>query len=444
MALRDLPSVDALAADIDSHGLPQVLVIEASRAAVEAARRALDAGEPADPAVTASADLERLRGLRSQWMVNATGVLLHTNLGRAPWPATAAGAASSAALRYETVEFDIAARSRGGRGEYAAQLLAAIVGAESGLVVNNNAAGLLLALAALSGGGGVVVSRGELIEIGGSFRLPDLMAASGARLVEVGTTNRTRVADYESAASGAALILKIHPSNYRIEGFAEEVGYSQLAELGARLGIPFVADVGSGLLDSRAPWLDGEPPPWLSDEPGVRQTIESGAGVVLFSGDKLFGGPQAGLAVGDAGLIGAMAHHPLARAVRVDGPSLAAIEATLELYASGRGHEIPFWQMASLPYGEVETRARAVADSAGADVVDGLSIPGAGSVPGRGIRSPLIRVEGGADRCWRDLLAAVPPILGRREEGALVLDLRTVDPADDGAVAGALAATCRS
>jgi L-seryl-tRNA(Ser) seleniumtransferase len=444
MAFRDLPSVDALATGVDGTGLPSVLVIEAARAAIEAARHAIDVGDTADPAAIVATDVERLRGLRSQRVVNATGVLLHTNLGRAPWPAAAAEAVSRAALGYDTVEFDLAAGSRGGRGEYAAELLAAVVGAESGLVVNNNAGGLLLALAALSRGGGVLVSRGELIEIGGSFRLPDLMATSGARLIEVGTTNRTRLADYEAAASGAALILKIHPSNYRIEGFAEEAAYTELAHLAAELGIPFVADVGSGLLDSRAPWLPGDPPSWLADEPAVRQTLETGAGVVLFSGDKLFGGPQAGLAAGDSGLIDVMSRHPLARALRVDGPTLAAVEATLELYASGRGHEIPFWQMASLSHSDLEARTRAVAGGVGAEVVQGQSVPGAGSVPGRGIPSPLIRVMGNTDGCWRALLAGVPPILGRREEGALLLDLRTVDPADDGSIADALAAVCRS
>lgn len=444
MVFRDLPSVDALAAGVDGDGLPSVLVVEASRAAIEAARSAIDAGETADPAGIVAADVERLHGLRSQQVVNATGVLLHTNLGRAPWPEPAAEAASHAALGYDAVEFDLAAGSRGGRGEYAAELLAAVAGAESGLVVNNNAAGLLLALAALSRGGGVLVSRGELIEIGGSFRLPDLMATSGARLVEVGTTNRTRLADYEAAASEAALILKIHPSNYRIEGFAEEAGYAELAHLAAELGIPFVADVGSGLLDSRAPWLPGDPPSWLANEPGVRQTLETGANVVLFSGDKLFGGPQAGLAVGNSGLIDVMSRHPLARALRVDGPSLAAVEATLELYASARGHEIPFWQMASMSYTDLEARARVVAGAVGAEVVQGLSVPGAGSVPGQGIPSPLIRVMGNADGCWRALLASTPPILGRREGGALLLDLRTVNPADDGAIGDALAALCRS
>lgn len=443
MAFRDLPSVDALAADVDGDGLPPALVMEAARAAVEAARRAIEAGEQADPAVIVAMDVDRLQGLRSQQVINATGVLLHTNLGRALWHTEAAAAASNAATGYDTVEFDLAAARRGGRGEYVAQLLAAVVGAESGLVVNNNAAGLLLALAALSHGGGVLVSRGELVEIGGSFRLPDLMAASGARLVEVGTTNRTRLSDYEEAAAEGSLILKIHPSNYRIEGFSEEADYGQLAGLSAELGIPFVVDVGSGLLDSRAPWLEGDPPPWLSEEPGARQTVEAGAGVVLFSGDKLFGGPQAGLAAGDAELIGAMRDHPMARALRVDGPTLAAVEATLELYAAGRGAEIPFWHMASLTHAELHGRAAAVAGAADAHVVDGISIPGAGSVPGKGIPTPLIRVAGDADGCWRSLLTGSPPILGRREDGALVIDLRSVAPADDGVVANALAA-CRS
>jgi L-seryl-tRNA(Ser) seleniumtransferase len=309
------------------------------------------------------------------------------------------------------------------------------------LAVNNNAAALILVLAALAGGGSAAVSRGELIEIGGSFRLPDIMAVSGATLVEVGTTNRTRRSDYEAVAADVRLVLKVHPSNYRVEGFAEQATWAELADVAARAGIPFVADVGSGLLDIRVPWLSGGPPPWLDGEPGVRQTLESGASLVVFSGDKLLGGPQAGLVVGERKLVRAVANHPLARALRTDAATQAALAATLELYASGRGNEIPFWHMATLDYAGLERRHEAVVGEAGvaAEVVADASLPGAGSVPGKTIPSPAIRVSGRADDSWHRLLAADPPIVARRRDDALFVDLRTVDPADDTVVAKALA-----
>lgn len=444
MALRDLPSVDALADRLDS-SLPRPVAIEAARAALEEARRALAAGEQADPQVLAETELARLQGLKSRRVINATGVLLHTNLSRAPWHPAAAEAAAAAATGYDPVELDLGSEQRGGRGAYAAKLIASYTGAEDALIVNNNAGALLLALAALAKGGGALVSRGELIEIGGAFRLPELMSASGATLIEVGTTNRTRVADYEAAIDRARLVLKVHPSNYRIEGFFEEASYEDLAALARRHGIPFVADVGSGLLDSRAPWLTGPPPAWLAEESGVRQTLEVGADVVLFSGDKMMGGPQAGIAVGDNSAIEAMRRHPFARALRCDGPTLAGLEVTAELYASGRGDEIPFWAMSAIPYEELERRAKAAIDTSGvaAELVKGVSVPGAGSVPGKGIETPLIKLVGDADDLWRRLLGSATPVVARRHEGHLLLDMRAVDPADDATLGAAMAEACR-
>lgn len=432
------PSVDALATAIDDGTLPRPLLVEIARAAVT------KHGD--DPEVAARAEMARVRSGRLQRVVNATGVILHTNLGRARLANAATDAATLSGAHPNPLEFDLASGRRGGRGEYAHRLATALTGAESALVVNNTAGALLLTLAALAGDGEVVVSRGELIEIGGSFRLPDLMAASGARLREVGTTNRTRLKDYAKAIGPSTrAILKVHPSNYRIEGFTAEVGYGELGTLAAQRGIPLVADVGSGLLDARVPWLDGPPPPWTAGEPAVRQTLAAGASVVLFSGDKLLGGPQAGLAVGSAGAIAAMRAHPIARAVRIAGPMLHALAATLELYAQGRAREIPFWHAASLPGDTLAGRARAIAAEIGpaASVVDDTSLPGAGTVPGRGIPGPVVLIAGEGEEAWRRLLDCEPPIVARRDDRGLVVDPRTIDPPDDGFVARSVAAACR-
>lgn len=443
MKLQDLPKVDELAATVsDSTGIPRLVATEIARNAIAHARTEITAGRDADATVFATTAAAALLASRPTRVINATGVLLHTNLGRAPLGRAAADMASQAATRYGNVELDVKTAQRGKRSAYARELLKTLTGAEAALVVNNNAAALLLALAALAAGRDAVVSRGEEIEIGGSFRLPELMAASGANLVEVGTTNRTRLADYEGVADTAAAFLKVHPSNYRLEGFSESVSYSDLAGLAMRSDVPLVADVGSGLLDSRVPWLAGRPPPWLADEPGVRQTLEDGADLVLFSGDKLLGGPQAGIAVGRADLIGRMAVHPLARALRIDGPTHSALVGTLELYASGRGAEIPFWSMVSLSYDElVERHERLLHRLGGAGaVVRGESLPGAGSVPGETIPSPNLVLTGNADELWQHLLESSPPVLARRREGKLIIDLRTVDPEDDEQIIAAL--TC--
>lgn len=438
------PSIDALAASLDDGTLPRALLVEVARRAV-AAWRADPEGAP-QPDVAARSEAAALRLRRPGRVVNATGVLLHTNLGRAALAPEAADAERAAAVGFSALEFDVAAGHRGGRGSYVAELLRAVTGAEAGLVVNNNAGALFLTVAALAGGRTVVASRGELIEIGGSFRLPDLMAATGARLREIGTTNRTRIADYRAAISpDTGLLLKVHPSNYRIEGFAEEAGYHELGALAAEAGIPFAADVGSGLLDGRAPWLDGPPPAWLAGEPAVRQTLEAGADLVLFSGDKLLGGPQAGIAVGRRAAVETLAGHPVARAVRIDGPRLASLAVTLEMYASGRAGRIPFWCWASLGDDVLEKRCRAVLDESGVagEVAAGRSLPGAGSVPGRGIPGPVLLIRDAGEAVWRALLDTDPPIVARREERGLVVDLRAVEPDDDAVVARGLAAACR-
>ncbi len=445
MELSELPAVDSLQRTVSSDILPEALATDIARRALDRARAALlaDPRAEVDAEGWARREAARVELARPRRIVNATGVLLHTNLGRAPQPLAAVEVAAASATGYSNLELDLASGRRGGRGRYAERLAAAVTGAEDALIVNNNAGGLLLALAALAGGAGVAVSRGELIEIGGSFRLPDLMAASGSRLIEVGTTNRTHPDDYRAVADRTAVILKIHPSNYRLAGFTAEVGWRDLASIAHDHGLPFVADVGSGLLDERTPWLAGSPPPWLAGEPAVRQTLAAGADVVLFSADKLLGGPQGGIAVGTGPHIASLRSHPLARAVRIGGPALAATACTLEMYASGRGHEIPFWHMASLPLDGIARRARAWAAVCEGTVVETFSLVGAGSAPGMGISTAAAAVAGDVDNRWRALLDGDHPVVARRDGDSLILDPRSVDPADDSLVVAALERSCR-
>jgi len=411
------PSVDRLARELAETGLPHPLLVEAARAAVAA-------GDPGS--ARSRAEAMALALLRP--VINATGVLLHTNLGRAPY-----GFQPSSRPGYSNLELDLATGRRGSRHAHAAALLARAVGAEDALVVNNGAAAVLVVLAALAAEQGVVVSRGEMVEIGGGFRVPEVLEQSGARLIEVGTTNRTRLADYRRAvdsAAGAGLVLKVHTSNYQIVGFTESASVEELATL----GLPVVADVGSGLLDASTPWLEGPPPRWLGDEPAVRQTLAAGAGLVTFSGDKLLGGPQAGIIVGAGDLVERCRRHPLARAVRPGGMVLAALQEVALAYLRRDGMAIPFWRMASTPLPDLRRRAAALGWG---EVVDCASVPGGGSAPGATIASAGVSVAG--DRT-AELRAADPPVIARVLEGRTVLDLRTVDPADDPALAKVLAA----
>ena len=416
------PSVDALARSLADIGLPHPLLVDAARSAIAA-------GDPDSARERAAAVADLL--LRP--VVNATGVLLHTNLGRAPQPVGQGppGAGARAPVRYSNVEFDLTSGQRGSRHRHAADLLARACGAEAALVVNNGAAAVLLVLTVLAARRSVVVSRGELVEIGGGFRVPEIMAASGAVLVEVGTTNRTRLADYESAITAStdvALLLKVHRSNYRIVGFTEDVDVSALRQL----GLPVVADLGSGLLDASTPWLVAGPPPWLAAEPAVRQTLAAGADLVTFSGDKLLGGPQAGIVAGRAALVAECARHPLARALRPGGLVLTALQETALAYLRRDGDAIPLWRMAATP---VEVlRARAAALGAGRRV-DTAAVAGGGALPGYEIPSAGVAIDGdhtAALRRWD------PPIIARVADGATILDLRTVDAADDKVVAKAL------
>jgi L-seryl-tRNA(Ser) seleniumtransferase len=296
---------------------------------------------------------------------------------------------------------------------------------------------VLLVLAALAGdGAGVAVSRGELVEIGGGFRIPEVLAQSGARLVEVGTTNRTRRPDYQRAvAAGAAVVLKVHPSNYRIVGFTEGVEVPALVDL----GVPVVVDAGSGLLDAATPWLGsgpGVPPAWLAGEPAVRQLLEAGAGLVTFSGDKLLGGPQAGIIAGAADLVERCRRHPLSRALRPGGLVLAALQDVALAYLRRDGRAIPFWRMATEPVAELRRRAEAIAVGVGlGEVVDCASTPGGGSAPGTTIPSAGLGLDGDHTAALR---SHDPPVIARVHDGATLLDLRTVDPSEDEIVAAAL------
>ena len=419
MASDRPPSVDRLARALADTGLPHPLL-------VDAARQAVADGDP-DSAEARARDLAESMGRHLlTGVINATGVLLHTNLGRAPW-----GAAVDD-TRYSTLEFDLSTGDRGSRQDRAPALLARACGAEAAIVVNNCASAVLLALAALAEGRGAVVSRGELVEIGGGFRIPDVMTQSGAHLIEVGTTNRTRRGDFAtavaSAGDDAALILNVHRSNYRIEGFTESVGVSALADLGP----PVVADIGSGLLDAACPWLAEGPPPWLVGEPAARQTLEAGADLVTFSGDKLLGGPQAGVVAGRADLVAACAAHPLARALRPGSLVLHALQDLALAYLRRDGDAIPFWRMATLAIDDLRSRAAAIAPDL---VVDTMAVPGGGTLPGVEIPSVGLRLDG--DRT-ADLRAGTPPVIARVADQATLLDLRTVHPDDDAVLGSAL------
>jgi L-seryl-tRNA(Ser) seleniumtransferase len=307
--------------------------------------------------------------------------------------------------------------------------MARLCGTEDAHVVNNGAAALLLALTALAAGREVLVSRGELVEIGGGFRIPEVIAASGCHLIEVGTTNKTRLADYErNISSDSALILKVHQSNYHMQGFVAAASIQELAGL----GLPVLVDLGSGLIDDRVPWLKGPPPAWLKGEPAVRQTLSQGAAAVTFSGDKLLGGPQAGLIAGQREIVRRCAQHPMSRALRAGGLVLSNLQRTILAYMNKDLDELPLWKMASYSPADLEARARRIGIGAVARCTAKM---GAGSLPGRGLESVGVAVKG--DHRGR-LLAFEPPIVSRVLKGHTLIDLRTVDPADDEVVAAAL------
>ncbi len=410
--LRDLPSVDRLATAV-------------ARAELQARREELlngpDAGEEANVDLVARARA-RLRP-RLRRVLNATGVVVHTNLGRAPLAVEAQAAVAAAANGYCNLELDLAAGARGSRQAHVEALLCELTGAQAAIAVNNCAAAVLLACAALAGGRDIVVSRGQLIEIGGGFRIPEILEVAGTRLVEVGTTNRTRRADYEAAlaAGGESVgaILRAHPSNFRTVGFVAEVGIEELCDLGA----PVIDDVGSGVLTDDLELLAGEPP--------VRRSVRAGAALTAFSGDKLLGGPQAGVLVGTRDAVAACRRHPLARAVRIDKLSLAALEATLGLHRDPAAARrlLPVLAMLEADEATLSARARELAAATGGTVVASTARVGGGALPLLELPGPAVAIDpgpAGADALAAALRAGDPAVVGRIHDGRLLLDPRTL------------------
>jgi len=431
--LRDLPSVDELAADerLASTG-PRALVIAAVRSALARAREEIQAGaDPGDLVGRVEVELAAARGPRLRRAINATGVIVHTNLGRAPLAQEALERVTAVARGYSNLEYDLGAGGRGSRQDHVAPILRRLTGAEAALVVNNNAAAVLLALAALAEGREVLVSRGELIEIGDGFRIPDVLARSGAHLHEVGTTNRTRAADYERAIGPeTALLLRVHQSNFRVVGFTEQPRLAELVRVGRAHGIPVVDDLGSGVLVE------------LEDEPSARDALAAGADLVCFSGDKLLGGPQAGIVVGRGELVERLRRHPLQRALRADKLTLAALEATLALYLDPEraAREIPVLQMLAEPAEAVRARAEQLAGLVGGDVEQTVGRVGGGALP-------LAELPGFACSVEEELAArlreADPPVVALVRDGRCLLDCRTIAAAEVEEVARAVTA-CRS
>ncbi len=446
---RSLPSVDRLIGNLllASPATPHTLLVNAARLTLSKARARVAAGEQpptVDGLVTeATAELGRLATPSLRSVINATGVILHTNLGRAPVSGAASIAMAEIASSYSNLELDLMTGERGSRADHLRELLREVTGADDGLAVNNNASALLLALSAIATGREAVVSRGQAVEIGGGFRIPDVMKQSGARLVEVGTTNRTYVSDYaEAIGPNTALLLRVHPSNFRVEGFVHSVGVAEMVELARNAGVMVLDDVGSGLL------LD--PKPFgLSDEPMVQTSVGAGSDVVCFSGDKLLGGPQAGLIVGRKGAIDAIRRHPLARAVRIDKVSLAGLEATLRHYQQGEAtRHVPVWRMISTPADRIELRARAAAVALASPRVQAIptrATVGGGSLPQETIASFGLEIRPGDafggksvasdNRALRD---GRPPVVARIDQNAIVLDFRTIFPEDDVVVVDAI------
>jgi L-seryl-tRNA(Ser) seleniumtransferase len=405
-ALRSLPPVDALAGELDA---PRPLAVAAARAVLAQRRTELLAGAADEPDLVARAR-KWIAAVSLRRVLNATGVIIHTNLGRAPLAPAAREAVARAAEGYSNLELDLESGARGSRHVHVEGLLRELTGAQAGLAVNNGAGAALLAAAALAGPGReVIVSRGQLVEIGGGFRVPDVIAQAGARLVEVGTTNRTRPADYERAiGTDTGAILHVHQSNFRQLGFVADVAIESLCEL----GVPVIDDVGSGAL--------GE----LWDEPPVGRSVAAGAALVCFSGDKLLGGPQAGILVGRAEAVAAARRHPLARALRIDKLSLAALEATLRLHRVSPG-EIPVLAMLSASPVERAERLAGLID--GAEIIESVARVGGGALPLLELPGPVVALPDPApDALAAALRAGDPPLIGRIEDGRLLLDPRTL------------------
>jgi len=419
MRLRDLPSVDELARQSDDP-----LAVEVARKVVARAREQIQLGDdPGDLVARLQDELRAARTPHLRRVINATGVIVHTNLGRAPLAEAALDRVREIARGYSNLEYDLAAGGRGSRQDHVAESLRRLTGAEAALVVNNNAAAVLLALAALAEGRDVLVSRGELIEIGDGFRIPDVLERSGARLREVGTTNRTRASDYEAAIGPeTAVLLRVHQSNFRVVGFTEQPSLRELADVARRHDLPLVDDLGSGAL------ID------MGDEPTARASLAAGADLVCFSGDKLLGGPQAGIIVGRADLAEKLRRHPLQRALRADKLTLAALEGTLTL-AVDAPDEIPVLRMLREPADAVRARAARLAQLVGGEVEETVARAGGGSLPLTELPSFACAVE---EELAAKLRVGDPSVIAVVRDGRTLLDCRTLTESEAEEVAGAV------
>ena len=446
---RGLPSIDRLIGDERISALtpdyPVRAITDLAREELDAARRAITAGDPCPPfdAIVSSL-LERVAATVAPTIrpvINATGIIIHTNLGRAPLSDDAVAAMEAIGRGYSNLELDLDGGERGSRHVHLEELLRRVTGAEAGIAVNNNAAAVLLALSALAAGKEVIISRGQLVEIGGGFRIPEIMAQSGARLVEVGATNRTHVSDYEAAISeSTAVLLRVHTSNFRVVGFTETVPLADLARLAHQRRLLLLDDLGSGCLLDTTRF-------GLAKEPTVQESLAAGADLVLFSGDKLLGGPQAGVIVGRSDLVAVLKRHPLARAARLDKAAVAALAATLRHYVKDEpAATVPVWRMIAMPLPAIGARAGKWARALGpaARVVDGRSMVGGGSLPEESLPTKLLAISGGpaldVEAIARRLRLGEPAVIARIERGALLLDPRTVDPREDRALIAALRA----
>jgi L-seryl-tRNA(Ser) seleniumtransferase len=460
--LRRVPSVDELLLRpglvLLCREVDRSFVVETAREVLEGLRRSITSGEAQTDAVLHPAAIEQriVHAVRKEFapslhpVINASGVILHTNLGRAPLSAHVVEEIRRAATQYSNLEYDLEAGARGKRDVHTARLIERLTGAESAIVVNNCAAAVLLTLAALARRGEVIVSRGELIEIGDGFRIPEIMEQSGAVLREVGTTNRTRLADYENAIhEKTRLLLRVHPSNFTVTGFTEKPEVADLIALGARTGLPVVEDLGSGcLVDLSASGIT---------EPTVRESIAAGFSLVLFSADKLLGGPQAGIIAGKKELVAKARRHPLFRVLRVDKLTIAALEVTLRAYLRGAWNDIPAQRMIRLPLEEIAARTRkfhdalqpqAAASDAAIEIADGSSLAGGGSTPAQSLPTKVLRIASARHSAaqlearLRQAPAGIP-VIARIEEDRLLLDLRTVFPEQEPVLLQSLVAALR-
>jgi L-seryl-tRNA(Ser) seleniumtransferase len=438
--LRKLPSVDKLlqeeAVQVLAEAHSHELAVEAARETLESARQAILEGNPCPPvsqlAQMTVANLGRRLQPTLRPVINASGVIIHTNLGRAPLSEETRLAMQEAAQGYSNLEYDLEAGKRGSRYVHAEELLCQLTGAEAALVVNNNAGAVLLTLTALAHGWEAIISRSQLIEIGGGFRIPDVMRQSGAHLVEVGTTNRTHRQDYEEAiGEETALLMRAHHSNFRMVGFTHEVPLAELVELGREYALPVIDDLGSGTLLDTADY-------GLAHEPTIQESIAAGASLVSCSGDKLLGGPQAGILLGQKDLVAQLRRHPLTRALRVDKTTLAGLQATLLHYLEGKAPaKVPVWRMIATPVEAIEERAQDWASllaetGAEINVRDGRSTVGGGSLPGETLPTKLVTIRvPSPDDLSRRLRLGRPAVVGRIEGDRFLLDPRTVMPGQE-------------